>query len=190
MHFLEWFIIFIIIILVFFYIKGLTAEVLYVKSKVDNNMYLVRKMPNQQEAADLLANIGNKLEELVVYVAATYPENEDVKRLFKNYYKKNISESSPSSQYTSYSVDKGERIVLCIRQKDKLSSFVDMNTILFVAIHELGHLMTDEIGHTPVFWANFKFLLEEAVTIGIYTKVDYAEKPEKYCGIKIQSTVI
>ena len=147
-------------------------------------------MPNSQEAADLLANIGNDLERLIVYVASVYPDDLNIKRLFKNFYKKNISESSPSSQYTSYSVDKGERIVLCIRQKDKQASFVDKNTILFVAIHELGHLMTDEIGHTPTFWKNFKFLLLEAVKINIYTKVDYSEKPEEYCGIKIQSTVI
>ena len=88
MHFIEWFIIFVVIILVFFYIKGLTAEVTYVKSKIDNNTYLVRKMPNSQEAADLLATIGGDLEKLVIYLAATFPEDSDIKRLFKNFYKK------------------------------------------------------------------------------------------------------
>ena len=80
--------------------------------------------------------------------------------------------------------------MLCLRQKDEEKSFVEKNVLLYVAIHELAHLMTDEIGHTPKFWTNFRFLLTEAVDIGIYVKVDYSKKPADFCGIKVSSSVI
>ena len=61
---------------------------------------------------------------------------------------------------------------------------------MYVTIHELGHLGTKEIGHPSSFWDFFKFLLEEAITIGIYTKEDYASFPQRYCGIVIDSTIL
>ena len=96
----------------------------------------------------------------------------------------NISESGKSSQYTSYSVNKGEKIA-CIRQKDEKESFVDINTITFVSIHELAHIMTKSVGHTDEFWTNFKRLLNEAIKMGIYKKEDYSNSPKEYCGIKV-----
>ena len=56
---------------------------------------------------------------------------------------------------------------------------------MFVSIHELGHLMTKSTGHTKEFWDNFKFLLKESIKLGIYTRNDFKNKPEKYCGTKI-----
>ena len=57
--------------------------------------------------------------------------------------------------------------------------------IAFVAIHEMGHIATISTGHTPEFWDNFRWLLEEAIQIGIYRKQDFKSKPEPYCGITI-----
>ena len=45
--------------------------------------------------------------------------------------------------------------------------------------------MTESVGHTKEFWQNFKFLLKNAVKIGIYKPVDYKNKPKNYCGMKI-----
>ena len=59
---------------------------------------------------------------------------------------------------------------------------------MFVAIHELAHIMTDETGHTPKFWNNMKYLLLEASSIGIYSPVDYSNNPVMYCGMKIDSS--
>ena len=187
--FLDYFIMFLALLLLFFYIKNQFGEVEYVKSKTDE-YFLVRKLPDNKQAANLLGELGNDLEKLVMHMVAMYPNDADVKRLQRNFDKKSISEGSPESNYTSYSVNKGEKIVLCLRQKDEEKSFVEKNVLLYVAIHELAHLMTDEIGHTPKFWTNFRFLLTEAVDIGIYVKVDYAKKPADFCGIKVSSSVI
>jgi hypothetical protein len=100
----------------------------------------------------------------------------------------NISESGKNNQYTSYSVNKGEKIVFCIRQKDEKESLVDENTITFVAIHELSHIMTKSVGHNDEFWSNFKRLLEVAVDNGLYIKENYTESPKEYCGIKVSDS--
>jgi hypothetical protein len=187
--FLDIFIIFVVIIIIFLYIKRYYGEVAYVRSNIDNKKYLVRKLPDSQEAADLLAKINIDLSKLVKFLMANYPDDPRVKLLYQNYNPDNISEGTPEHGYTSYSINKGEKLILCIRQKDT-DELVDKNTILYVAIHELGHLMTDEIGHTPKFWENFKWILNQAVDQGIYKKVDYKKSPKPYCGIKLTSSVI
>ena len=48
--------------------------------------------------------------------------------------------------------------------------------------------MTDEIGHTDKFWANMKYLLEQAIQIGVYNYEDYKQTPQMYCGLEINST--
>lgn len=170
------------------YLMNHYGEVEYVKSTTDNKEYLVRNLDDKQKAADLLAAITKDLQFLARHMMAKYPESIDAVRLYKNFNASSISEGSVDSGYTSYSVNKGEKIILCIRQKDK--TFVEKNTIMYVAVHELGHLMTSEIGHTKSFWDNFKFLLNEAIEIGIYKKTDYAGSPKDYCGIKITNSIV
>jgi len=190
MSFLDFFIIFIIVIILFFYIKNYYAEVIYVKSNVDGRNYLVRKLPDRQKAADYLASVNADLQKLTKHVTAKYPDKPCVKRLFENFNPNNISEGSAESGYTSYSVNKGERMILCIRQKDAEDSFVDPNVIRYVAFHEISHLATSSIGHDQEFWDNFKFMLTEAISIGLYKKVDFASSPHAYCGIRITSSIV
>ena len=91
---------------------------------------------------------------------ATYPSDPRVKRLVKKYNPNNISESIEGSKYTSYSLNKGEKIVLCLRSKTKEAKLTDINTLMFVLLHELAHIMTVSIGHTKN-WSNFKFILKK-----------------------------
>jgi hypothetical protein len=190
MRFIEYFFIFVIIILLFFYLKNHYAEVTYVKSSIDGMNYLVRRLPDKQQAADTLAKLGNDMEKLIKHLLAKYPDNKDVKRMYENFNKKNMSESSPDSGYTSYSVDKGKRLVLCLRQKNSLNTFVNYNDLIYTVTHELIHTGVTDIGHTPHFWNQFRFVLTEAVELGIYKKIDYAKNPADFCGIKITSSVI
>ena len=68
------------------------------------------------------------------------------------------------------------------------NTFIDENTVTFVAIHELAHVMSVSNGHTPEFWKNMKYLLERGSEIGIYTPIDYAKNPVMFCGMEINST--
>ena len=62
---------------------------------------------------------------------------------------------------------------------------IDENTLTFVALHELSHLMTPSIGHNSDFWENFKFILTEAISLKLYVPVNYKTKPTAYCGMNI-----
>ena len=59
---------------------------------------------------------------------------------------------------------------------------------MFVAIHELAHLMSKSIGHTTEFWDNMRFLLKKGIELKVYKHIDYNKHPEDYCGIKITDT--
>jgi hypothetical protein len=137
------------------------------------------------EAADLLAQVTQKMKELVAYVKEKYPGDPDVERLVKGFNPKKISETLPTSELTAYSENKGEKIAFCLNKTKNGNVLIDLNTLTFVAIHELAHIMTKSVGHKQEFWQNFKFLLENAKSAGIYNPVDYKEKPESYCGMTI-----
>ena len=155
-------------------------------SSVDGNKYCVRERENIEKAADLLAKITVKCKELVTYVGDKYPDKENVKRLQQNFNPKKIMETLPTSSYTAYSENKGEKVAFCLN-KDKQDNdhLIDESTLTFVAIHELSHVMTKSIGHKSEFWSNFKFLLECAKESGIHNPVDYKKEPQQYCGMKI-----
>ena len=179
------FIFFVLIICLKIYNESDAFNLKCIISDVDGEKYCVRERNKLQLAADLLAKVTNNCKELVNYVEKEYPDNEDVKRLVKNFNPKKISETLPTSTLTAYSENKGEKIAFCLNTTKNGNKLIDINTLTFVAIHELSHLMTASIGHKPEFWANMKFLLINAKKIGIYTPIDYKVNPERYCGIVI-----
>lgn len=161
-------------------------DVVYTKATVDGRGYLVIRRRDAAAAANLLASVRRDLETLVAHVVRTNPDDADYVRLKTKFDPDAISEGSPGSGYTSYTVDKGARVVLCIRQTS--GEFVPKNVIVYVAVHELAHIMTSTVGHTPEFWANNARLLQAAKMIGIYTDQDFDNSPQPYCGIHIGST--
>lgn len=185
----DWFAYFIILFVVGFIIKiYFESDMFHLKcivSDEDGNTYCVRETPKLELVADLLARTTEKLKQLVAYLKEEYPNRENVKRLAEKFNPKKISETLPTSKYTAYSENKGEKLAFCTTTTKEGSKLIDENTLSFVAIHELGHVMTESVGHTKEFWQNFKFLLKNAVKIGIYEPVDYKNKPKKYCGMKI-----
>jgi predicted metal-dependent hydrolase len=160
-------------------------DVKFVKSNVNKRFYLVRNTKDSQKAADMLSSLSLKLTSVVDSLLEKYPNDPRTKRLKKRFNPDKISESSYNSEHTSYSVNKGEKIVFCLRHKDKKQELHDMNTIMFVALHELAHLMTNSIGHTKEFWDNFRFILKHSIQYGYYSKQNFRNKPVRYCGTMI-----
>ena len=78
------------------------SDVEYVESKVDGRKYLVRKLDDKNEAADLLANIRLKLIRLCEDLELKDIDNKDVYRLVKRFQPNNITEGSSNEKYTSY----------------------------------------------------------------------------------------
>jgi len=144
-------------------------------SNKDGKKYCVRERHKLELAADLLATINERMESLVEHVKSKYPDRENVNRLVKGYNPKKIYETLPTSEYTAYSQNKGEKMAFCLNTEKDNNRLIDINTLMFVALHELGHIATKSIGHTDEFWKNFKFLIEEAESINIYQPVNYKE---------------
>jgi hypothetical protein len=163
-----------------------TLDLKCVISTVDGNKYCVRDRNEVSIAADLLAKTTEKCKTLVEYVFKKYPKNDSVLRLYDGFNPKQIMETLPTSEFTAYSENKGEKLAFCLnKKKPDNNNLIDENTLMFVAIHELSHISTKSIGHKSEFWENFKFLLSEAKAAGIHTPVNYKEKPQEYCGMKI-----
>ena len=199
-EFTTFFLLLVAVTIFYVYLETKALDVVYVESNLSGKepfKVLVRNLDDSQEAANLLAKIRENLVKLVEYTSneKNFKENkkeyeeykEALIRMKNNFRPDNISESSPNNNYTSYSINKGEKIVFCIRSKTS-GELVDINTMMFVALHELGHLMTKEIGHVPTYWANFKFLIKIAIHLNVYKFTDFNKKPEEYCGVDITDT--
>jgi hypothetical protein len=159
-----------------------------VKSTVDGQTYRVRDMPDKQQAADLLAKVRARMKKLYVHLQSTYPDKPQVKRLLQRFEVNpdRILESTPDAEHTSYSVNKGEKVHFCLRQRQGGDeSLVNENVMVFVALHEMAHMITDSIGHEPEFWNNFGWLLKEAEKINAYQYQDFKAHPVRYCGTNI-----
>ena len=180
--------IFLLCILVLFTIINKMKEnkdIVQKTSRITNESFYVRKLEDSQEAADILSKLCQRLETLTKSLQDN--KSPECQRLLIRFDCSSLSETVPGSKYTSYSVNKGEQLAICIRNKET-NKFLDMNTITFVALHELAHVMTEEIGHTKTFWKNMKFLLEQGEKVNIYKPVDYSKSPVKYCGMTIDSS--
>jgi len=163
-----------------------TLDLKCVISTVDGNKYCVRDRKEVAAAADLLAKTTEKCKTLVEYVFKKYPNNDNALRLHDGFNPTQILETLPTSEFTAYSENKGEKLAFCLNQKKTDNNdLIDENTLMFVAIHELSHIATKSIGHKSEFWENFKFLLAEAKAAGVHHPVDYKAKPQEYCGMKI-----
>lgn len=156
-----------------------------IKSEVDGNKYCVRERNRIEESADMLARVTQKLKKLVNYVADKYPTRENVNRMKENFRPQKIMETLPTSELTAYTENKGEKMAFCVTRKKNGTKLIDENTLTFVAIHELAHVMTKAHHHKDEFWHNFKFLLVQAKQIGVYIPEDYKKAPKTYCGMQI-----
>lgn len=207
------YIIFIFLLILCFYIvskKFKERGMVYCKSVVDDAYYLVRDRLDKNRAANLLATIKKNIFDITEYMyrrllaidrlteidRERYHSNKQyIEQLKTNISNVVIMESNESSRYTSYSVNKGEEIVFCIRSKtlSKLMDGNDMhdtNLIMYVALHEISHVACPEKDHTPLFLKIFNFICNEAVTMGIYKKIDFNNKSEEYCGMMITDSII
>jgi predicted metal-dependent hydrolase len=189
----------IIIIIIFFLIitvfyKSTTKEVVYVKSEIDGQEYLVRDLIDKQKAANMLARLKKNMNKLTNYLyqnRSNYKEyNDYIEQLKKRIKDVVILESTDDSMYTSYSVNKGEQIIYCLRSKKIKNKIHDINLLMYVCLHEMAHVACPEYDHTPLFKKIFAFFTEVAINIGIYKKIEFVSDPVEYCGLIISESII
>lgn len=179
-------VVFIIIIGFKLYFDSDTFNLRCIISDVNGNKYCVRDRSKLELAADRLAHVNNNLNKLVNHLSKKYPEKENVQRLVNGYNPKKIYETLPTSEFTAYSENKGEKLAFCLdTEKNSKGRLIDINTLMYVALHEVSHIATKSIGHNDEFWNNFKFMITEAKEINIYNPIDYKKEPARYCGMNI-----
>ena len=186
-----------LLVVIYFVYTNIVRKRLFlvkVKSKQSDNgnSFLVRNLKDKQEASNILARLSKDLQKICDTCEDKISEEtkdrvEAIQRLGKKFKSREITENIPGSAHVAYSVNKGEELSICIRDKET-DAFIDDNTVRFVAIHELAHIMSKSTGHTSEFWDNMKYLLEVATSKGIYTPVDYSKTPTHYCGMDITDT--
>ena len=72
-------------------------------------------------------------------------------------------------------VNKGYEIYICLDGGD-------VNSAMYVLIHEVAHMSVPEYDHTDKFWENFKKLKMICIDKGLYE----AKGERKYCGETIR----
>ena len=170
-----------------------------VVSHVDGMRYRVHEgHAGSQQAADTLASLNGRILDLLRSLRGRYlrgaagelspDRRKAVRQLLARYNPDNLAENSPKdpSGDTSYTLDKGAIVAICLRERDRAHDDIhDLGTLTFVTLHEMAHIAVDDIDHPPRFWSAFRFLLEEAEAAGIYTSPRYAQAPRRYCGVNI-----
>lgn len=187
-------IIVVIIISLIILIRTEKHEVVYVRSNIDGNTYLVRDLPDKQEASDMLSqikiNINKIVEELYNNKDSKYKDFKDnIEQLKTRIQNVIINESSGDSEYTSYSVNKGEQLVFCLRSKYD-GNFHDLNLMMYVTLHEISHIASPTYGHDDNFKRIFAFITKVAIDNGIYKKIDFYNDNREYCGLTISESII
>jgi len=65
----------------------------------------------------------------------------------------------------SFTINKKD-VFLCLRDKD--GKYYDVNSLMYVALHEMAHVICDEKNHTAKFTTIFKSVLQHASNLGLY----------------------
>jgi len=185
----------VIIIFIYIFLFYNKKNVVLVTGSDNFTKYLVYNDEQKNESAKLLEEITKNMFKLKDYLYQNidkFPEmREYIKQLNRNLDKERtlIYENDPKSDLTSFSVNKGEEIALCLKSK-KTGSIHNINLMMYVTIHEMAHIACPEIGHGDLFKKIFKFLCEQGIVIGVYKYDDYENNPIEYCGMMLSSSII
>ncbi len=109
----------------------------------DGHQYDMQNLPNKEGAVAMMSEIRSALVKLYGYykdepaLAADPP----VARFLQRFTPDVFVENDMGSKDTSYSENKGQRIVVCLRDKTKAPQYplIDKNTVMFVILHERPH---------------------------------------------------
>lgn len=191
------FILVLVCVMCVIYFKMLYTDMTYMKSNIDDRYYLVRNESDKQEAANVLAKIRQNILLLAsdLYAHRHDPENakyeEYITRLYERAPKIIIVESTKDSKYTSYSINKGEQIVFCLRKRLLPNNLYDINLMMYVVLHEISHVACPIYdNHGPLFREIFNFITLSAIKLNIYSKINFKESPINYCGLLITDSIV
>ena len=194
----ESLIISILVIFIYIFLFSNKNNLILIKSDKSVKQFLVTNDCLKKESAKLLDEIIDRMYRLkdhLIKIIDTVSDDklkDSIRLLGKNLKssRTKIYENPPNSNYTSYSVNKGEEVVFCLKSKKKKNTLHKIDLLMYVAIHEMAHIGCHEIGHTELFKKIFEFYVKESINIGIYKYEDYDSNPVEYCGMILSSNIV
>lgn len=171
-------------------------------SNVDKRVYRVRKGDDMQVRADILAILNGKFQIIVNNLKndPAYQQNIAVKRLISNWESGvTLKEIGNMESDAAYVINKRD-MSFCLQKTKNQLVLEELNLITYVGIHELAHIMSEEVGHGSEFIKNFEFLLNYAKQINyydpllrrqlpLYIQLDKLNTKDSYCGVNLENSV-
>ena len=164
-------------------------DLVMIESQLNSNKYKVQDRFDKKIAADKMAEINKTIRSIQKVLVQSHPNDKRVIRMNKRLNNTKLQETINKPDESSYTINKGEIISFCLRNKDhekrETDEFHNHNVLVFVLIHELAHVMSIKEGHGTEFMENFRFILRESVKNNIYYPVDYSKMPMNCCGVDV-----
>ncbi len=182
----------VLVVLLWWYFCVLESEFYNVKTSSGGEYLLRREYKDELtdlESAKKLEKLNENNMRLINYLKENHGGIWWVRYLVENYKKENLREGSRKNGLTSYLINKKE-LNMCIRGEGT----ENFNTLMYVDLHELAHMCNYDRrgvgieGHGVEFIEKFKFLVNTAIKLGLYKKVNYMG--ENYCGLRLNSSVV
>lgn len=182
---LEILFLFVLFVLIIYLISNEHGD--FEKQTFKDQDFFVLNEKDKKKAAAMLHLLIKDIKQLIKHLKQNFGDRQDVQLIIKRFNPKNISEGSPHNRDFTYTENKGQRLVMCLRDKETMKIH-NKNLLLFPLIHEIAHQgVQTYTGHGIEFIRVFKFLLQQAEEIGIYKPIDFNNFPTKYCNITIDS---
>lgn len=155
----------------------------------NRKLYITTNDEHKQRVSEHMIRVVDSLERLVDFCQENnIPDKEKSNRLYDRWNKIEIHEILPTDNHVAYVVNKDRELRICLRKNYTKGEIEDLNTTLFVCIHELAHMLSESYGHDMEFRMHFLLLLRIATSLRIYTPENYTENPRMYCDTSIYTS--
>lgn len=146
--------------------------------------FKVLNKEDAEKASDVLCELDSRIIKFIKYIKQKYVNDkkmqEKIGRLESNYHSSDLHESEAET----FTINKGEKIMLCIRNPHT-GKFFSINTLMFVVLHEITHMMLRDYhtgDHPMEYWKLNDIVLRDAEEAGVYQNIDYRYHPVEYCN--------
>jgi len=178
-----------ILVIVLFLLVGLAVSARYSLKDdrvqveaYDGRMYLVRDIEDKKRTADMMALLNAKVMSLLRHLRQQGDKPVMVSRLISRYDPQVLAEGRLHRELTSYTVNKGEQVILCMRSRDRADALFPENVLFSVLLHELAHVASLSEGHGDEFNENLLLLTSSAEKLGLLKR---GKVQLDYCGIPL-----
>ena len=126
-----------------------------------------------------------RLRNAIVRDKTMYDLDPDIVQLVRR-----LDETNIIAGATTHTKNKS-KIIICTAPDPAYSSSENYDTLVFVTLHEIAHVMTPEWGHASNFWENFDVIITIARRVGIFHGlVDFAKQDFRHCAHVIKANYL